>query len=240
MMRLAAACTMAAALAVLAAPAARAQLTVTEILYNPASSDDAAWEYIELYNCSAVDSVALGGWVLDDDDGNPLTSSNVLAGTVAPLGTVVLFNVDANTLTAVRDAWGAAARFVGVRDWPSLANDGDRFGLWDGFLSYNSRHWANARIDITYHDWGDWPADDGVASVHLVDLAADCRIGANWALSRVGDSQGAYRSNPAGSGGDTNVGSPGSVVPEPATAALVALGAAAARLARRRRGGGGR
>ncbi len=185
-------------------------LVVTEIMYNPASTDDNDWEFVEVLNASAVD-VDLAGWVLDDDDFAPLAAANIAAGTVPAGGIAVLFNADGNSVADLQAAWGPGVTFVPVVDWPLLANGGDTFGLWNSIESYAGFTLGNAQQAITYTDAAPWPVDDGVGSIFLVDLDADNTDGANWRISCAGQ-RAAFESAPAGLNAAVNVGSPGAAV----------------------------
>ncbi len=206
---------------------AKASLIVTEIMYNPASNADVQWEYVEIYNTSASETLDLAGYVLDDDDDGAMAGANISAGSVAPQSTAVLFNAGGNTLAAMQAAWGAGINFVAVSNWSAM-NNSDHFGLWDSLASYDGGNFTNAIIDVNYHDNGDWPADNNKASIYLINLGADFNVGTNWALSGIGDPSGGYESNPAGSGNKTNIGSPGSPppapLPEPAMLTLLCMG----------------
>jgi len=54
--------------------AAQAAIIISEIMYNPSSTED-DWEWIELYN-SGSSEIDLTGYVIDDDDGTAYTSAN--------------------------------------------------------------------------------------------------------------------------------------------------------------------
>ncbi|MDY7011117.1 MAG: lamin tail domain-containing protein [Planctomycetota bacterium] len=217
----------------------KADLIVTEIMYNPASKADSDWEYVEIYNTSTSETLDLAGYVLDDDDDGVLSSANISAGSVAPLSTAVLFNAADNTLADMQAAWGADINFIEVTDWSSLDNKGDRISMWDSLAAYDGKNFANAIIDVIYDDSGDWPTDNNKASIHLTDQSADPNVGTNWALSEIGDVCGGYESNPAGAGNKTNVGSPGSPppgpLPEPGAMTMLVMGGLGLLLRHRRR-----
>ena len=217
---------------------AKADLIVTEIMYNPASNADSHWEYIEIYNTSTSETLDLAGYVLDDDDGGAMAGANISAGSVAPQSTAVLFNAADNTLAEMQAAWGSEINFVAVSEWSDMSNNGDRFGLWDSLAAYDGRNFTNAIIDVNYDNSGDWPSDDNKSSIYLIDLGADPNAGTNWAISSIGDPSGGYESNPAGQGNKTNIGSPGSPppapLPEAATLTLLGLGGLGMLLRRRR------
>ncbi len=230
----------------------KSYLTITEIMYNPASNSDRNWEYIEIYNTSTSKTLDLAGYVFDDDDGKTLSSANIFAGSIAPQSTAVLFNAKnnkqphpkiqdrhdisipvpvaagSNALAQMQAAWGPEINFVAVSNWSALNNSGDHFGLWDSFAAYDSRNFANAIINVNYDDDDDWPGDDNKSSIYLTDLSADPNVGTNWILSSIGDDSGGWESNPAGICNKTNIGSPGSPppapVPEPVTLVLLGLG----------------
>ncbi|MGF1507441.1 MAG: lamin tail domain-containing protein, partial [Anaerolineae bacterium] len=179
---------------------------ISEILYNPASTEDNDWEFVELYNTTGT-AFDITNWEIDDDDDPPLAAANIPGGTLPPGGTVVLFNSN-TSLGDMEAAWSSTPRFVPVSDWSALSNGGDRVGVWGSFSDYNAQDFAGVLDDVDYDDSGDWPSDDGVASIYLTDLDLSNDDGTNWALSQDGVA-GAYTSNPAGDNSETNIASPG-------------------------------
>lgn len=101
--------------------------------------------------------------------------------------------------------------------FPSLANDGDDFGIWSDFTAYSNDKSANtfdgADAAVSYSDDPPWPFDDGQGSIYLSNLGLDSSDGANWLLSADADGL-SFHPGPAidtaedHAGGD--VGSPGS------------------------------
>ena len=188
-------------------------LLITEIMYNPASSED-DWEWVEIYNSSAS-AIDLAGYVLDDDDGGPLSEANIASGTVAAGETAILFNADDLTEQNMQDAWGGGLTYVAVNSWPALSNSGDGLGLWSDYSQYTTDEAAgtfdSAADSVAYTDDPPFPADDGAGSIYLSDLSDTSDT--TWLLSGVGDAVGSFNASPAFDsqvdhpGGD--VGSPG-------------------------------
>jgi len=188
-------------------------LVISELMYNPASNEP-DWEWVEVYNPGAV-AVDMAGYVLDDNNATALTAANIASGTVPAHGTAVLFNADAISAEDLQAAWGAGVNLVAVGGWNvlSLGNSGDRVGLWRDFSLYRTDHvtHANTVDDVAFDDDGIvWPADDGAASIYLVDVSADNAVGGNWRLSQSGTA-GAWQSVAAGGNDGGDVGSPGLV-----------------------------
>ena len=209
---------------VLPLPAAGQDVIITEIMYNPSGTDGSA-EWVEIHN-TAASSVDISGWYLDDGDGGPW--GPVAGSTTLPAGDfAVLFDSSATTAAGFRADWNvpAGSLVCGV-GWDSLSNSGENLTL--------RKDDASSSDDVTYDDGGDWPVDDGFASIYLHPDFYDGisnDLGANWLLSTVGV-HGA--GNPNGNVYTaTDIGSPGRV-PEPATTSLLALGGVAI-LRRRRR-----
>ncbi|CAN0349198.1 unnamed protein product, partial [Ectocarpus sp. 4 AP-2014] len=105
-------------------------LQITEVMYNPASTSEAGveWEWIEVYNPgAAIDFASTPHW-LDDDDGAVLSGPNLTAGQIGAGQTAVLFNPETATPEQMQAAWGrsgeAPIQWIGVEDWPALANSG--------------------------------------------------------------------------------------------------------------------
>ncbi|MEM8754238.1 MAG: lamin tail domain-containing protein, partial [Pseudomonadota bacterium] len=194
-------------------------LVISEIMYNPDSAED-DWEWIEVANTGAA-AIDLAGWVLDDGNSVFHEAATIAAGSIAAGESAVLFNADDLTAEAFAAAWGEGLNLIAVADWSAntLNNGGDVIALWDSFEGYSTDiageaiAFDEAVAVVAYDDGGDWPADDGDASIYLTDLAADPNDGANWALSTVGDATptGVGRDSvpDAASGNEGDVGSPG-------------------------------
>lgn len=204
------------------AGAASSGLLITEIMYDPRSSEP-AWEWVEVYNNtgSLIDFGATPH-VLDDDDEASLSVANVASGTVATGSTAVLFNAAANNLTDITAAWGADVNFIPVSKWSDLANGGDTIAIWNSLAAYENetqsgtsprRTTDNAAAVVAYDDLNaiGWPNNDGNGSIFLGDLTSDPAMPSSWQLSNDDNSaipQPVLQTVVDHPGGD--VGSPGS------------------------------
>lgn len=211
----------------------RAELVFTELMVDPASTPEGSWEYVEVYN-SGLSAVDLAGFVLDDDDGDPIGGANIAAGLVPPGGSAVLVS-SSTSLAQLQLGWGTPINWVPVTSWPSMNNSGDRIGLWSSLSSYSGRDFANVVEEVDFVGTAPWPSADGASSIYLKSLLADNSLGTNWALSTVGTAE-AYSSGPLGDNLASNIGSPGRLVPEPDGIGLAGVGlmVLVARLRRRR------
>ncbi|WP_420338972.1 5'-nucleotidase C-terminal domain-containing protein [Roseibium sp.] len=191
-----------------------ASLLISEIMYNPSSSED-DWEWVEVVNPGA-EAIDLTGWVIDDINGNAHDEANIAGGVIEAGGSAVLFNSDDISEEEFVAAWGTEINLVPVTNWVDMGlnNGGDTISLWSDFGSYSGDHadHQNVAITVAYDDGGDWPADDGNASIYLTDLTADAGNGTNWDLSRnsqVTPVHTGVTSNNAGGNNGEDIGSPG-------------------------------
>ncbi len=202
-------------------------LLITEIMYNPRSSDDNDFEWVEVFNNtgSPIDFSA-NNHFLDDKSDSSLTGGNIASGSVADGATAVLFSDSVLTAQNMQDIWGATTNFIPVSEWSALNNGGDTFGIWASQADYNAdadtgdgRTVDSAVASVTYDDDDTaspaWPKDDGSGSIWLTDLALDPNQADSWFLAAAGDGSGiSANANAIGGfidihpGGD--VGSPGS------------------------------
>ncbi len=190
------------------------EIVISEIMYNPASSED-DWEWIEITNTGSA-TVDLAGWVLDDANSVFHTAATIAAGSVAAGQSAILYNSDDITAADFEAAWGTGITLIAVSDWSAngFNNGGDTVALWSSFEAYSGDEttFANAEAVVAYDDGGDWPSDDNSASIYLTDLAADANDGMNWARSvdagatPVNEGE---TSNAAGGNSGADVGSPG-------------------------------
>ena len=211
-------------------------VTISEIMYDPASTLDGDWEWVELHN-PGVSAVNLAGYVIDDINAPAHAGSNIAGGSIPAGGFAVLYDADSLSAATFTATWGPGINLVPVTGWGTMGlnNTGDTVGLWNSFASYNGDNQTHANViaGVAYDDSSPWPSNDGVASIYLTNVAADPSNGANWALS-VSGVAGAYTSNPAGVNLAVNVGSPG-VIPEASTYLLFGLGALGLMVWRRRK-----
>ena len=199
-------------------------LFISEIMYNPASSED-DWEWVELYN-NTDQTIDLAGYVIDDNNTVAHAGANIPAGIIPPFSAAILYNADDVTAADFEAAWGCGINLIPVYDWSNLAlnNGGDVIGLWRSFADYDGNHLshANAFLSLPFDDGAPFPADNNSASIYLTDLVADGFDGANWALSTDGGATPAgdgYTSMAAGGNSGNDVGSPGGLflTPTPIT-----------------------
>lgn len=197
--------TAAVAVAVLAGPGSAA-IQITEWMYRGAGGGDR--EFIEFTNLGST-PVDMTGWSFDDNSREPGTFDLSGFGVVQPGESVVLTEAMA---TEFRLWWSLAGTVKVVGDLSANLGNGDEINLFDA---------ADGLVDrLTY---GSTPRTDGAsATVPFADLAMTT-ASESWALAVNGDAFGSW----ANSLGD--VGNPGAYVPEPASLALLAIGAMALR-----------
>ncbi len=188
-------------------------IQITEWMYKGANG-----EFVEFTNVSGA-PVDMTDWSYSDTDRQPgdLSFGSVF-GVVQPGESVILTEV---TVTAFRTAWGLGA---GVKIFGPNTNSNlgraDEIHLYDAdgveqdFLIYDDQtgkgpRTENKSCNIPSADYGLTTASS------------------TWTLSAVGDAFQSWKST----GGD--VGSPGFVVPEPATAGFLLMGAVVTALRRR-------
>ncbi len=126
---------------------ANAELQVTEIQY------ESTLDWIEVRNIGKT-SVDVHGYVLDDDDGQPINRANISRvdpkqeTVIKPGQLAILFSADNESFgaTEFRKAWkiSAGVQLIGVKLFPGLSKGGDHFGLWKTHEDY-----ATDRIDAT-------------------------------------------------------------------------------------------
>ncbi len=141
---------------------------ISEVMFNPASSED-DWEWVELFNPGS-EVIDLAGWVFDDANSVAQPSANIATGTIPAGGSAVLYNADDLAAGDFEAAWGAGVNLVGVTNWNAAAlnNGGDTLALWSSFGEYDGDNQAQLNSVVSASYAGD--LDDGVASIYLTDL----------------------------------------------------------------------
>ncbi len=172
-------------------------LLISEIMYDPASTPDSAWEWVEVLNNtgSTIDFGATS-YVFDDDDGSSLTKANIISGSIAQGATGVLFNagVSGSTLADMKAAWGEGINFIPVNPWSDLANGGDTVAIWSSLGAYQAetqstmsprRTTNNAAAVVAYDDSvaAGWPNNNDSGSIFLANLTSDPAIPSSWTRS---------------------------------------------------------
>ena len=198
--------------ALIAGTTPRPSVTITEIMYDPSSTERAGEsEWIELMN-TGPRPVDLAGWTIDDEDASDW---GPLSGVIAPGELAIVINADACTPHEFRQAWSpdpaddSVLRVIAV-EWGSLDNQPT---VENEILRLLDPDGTVACI-VNYQRGGEWPDPRGGRSIHLTSLAPDAGTsGRHWA-STTSTSKGARTARVAGVFTQSDVGSPG-VGPDP-------------------------
>jgi len=204
------------------APVSQGQVIISELMYNPDSSEGYPprdgqpgepnrTEWVELYNVDTVEH-DLSGWTLKDEDG---MTTPIPDGTVLAPGKTLVLIPDFSSPSEFKAAWGEGIDVIALGNW----GEGGLVNLANGPSAINEilnlLNAAGDTIDqVNYDDEGDWPADhpDG-SSIYVVPdkLYTDQNDLPNaWAPSIAGQ-HGAKSNEQAGPYQGNDVGSPGYV-----------------------------
>lgn len=218
-----------AALLVMVVGPAFGDIIFTEIMYDP-SLGEPGWEWVEVWNNGP--DINLNGWFFDDLAGGGGSPALIISSDfIWSSNSYLILAHNTQTLSDFNTEWNTSldsAHFIALEEtWPGLNNtDGD----WVRMLDANS----NEVAAVEYTESSPWPS--GGASGASYSFNLDPRTatpeqntnGANWSVSASGVND-SWQS----AAGDW--GSPGVVIPEPGTIALLVLGSGLVAIARRRR-----
>ena len=198
-----------------------AQIEITEIMYNPLSSGDEVWEWIEVRNTtgSPIDldgyiARKLGEDALDPNTVSPTVNSGLSADTVVPAnGVAVIYNAfsfefpgqnyDASLF---RQAWGLDPNTAVIAGdfFPALSNGGSNrnIGFWADPNAYAADFDASDPNDVVTGSFANTAfsinyetfAGSGNGRSITWSGSGNYQDGAGWTVSSDGDSSGAVTS----------------------------------------------
>ncbi len=168
-------------------------LIISEIMYNPASSEvTQAWEWVEVHNNTGAEiDFAATPYYFDDDDAGAYDAPNLTSGSIPNGGTAVIFNNEDNTLENMQAAWGDSINFIPAEIEVGLSNTADGIGFWNDQALYEAAKAADdfsGALSFVEYDDGTiadpqvdtFPTETNVGSIYLTDLSLDQTVGANW------------------------------------------------------------
>jgi hypothetical protein len=194
-------------------PAARAEVIISEIMYDPAGTDNDITvtpqvhrEWVELYNTGAS-AVDLSGWQFGDSQDNQYASAFPTGTMIGPSQALIVTGDSAHFDLE----WGTGINRVQVSNWPTLANDPSPTDETAALRDNNGVF----RDKVNFDNSNGWPVLDGSdgQSIFLIPQglsAAANDIGTNWKPSMHDVYGAAFRSTDG-----ENHGSPGTVATIP-------------------------
>ncbi len=194
------------------APAASAQVYITEWMYN---GNGTTGEYIEFTNLGNT-AVDFSGWSFDDDSNNPRTVSLSAFGLVNPGESVILTEADA---ASFRSVWNLSGSVKVIGNNTTNLGRNDQINLYDA---------AGQLVDRLSYGDQNIPGSIRAQNVSGNPLSLEV-LGTNnalgWIFASVGDAYGSYVDL-----NNVDVGNPGTFalapVPLPAAAWLLLSGVA--------------
>ncbi len=185
-------------------------VVITELHYNPLSSESSTeTQYIEIVNTTASD-INLNGWMLDDEDGD---GPNTLPDVVLPAYGIAV--ICGSSAADFEGAFGSGYQLISLLDeGESMVNLGNSPSETSEIITL--RDADSLLVDsLNYDDVAPWPTDPGGQSIYLSlpDSAVNAGAnndGANWLLS-IDGIDGAETSVVFGVWDQAEVGSPGSI-----------------------------
>ena len=176
------------ALTVCLAAAPAQDVLISEIMYNPNSSEASPndVEWVEIYNPGVV-TVDIGGWWLEDEDG---ATGMIPAGMqIAPCEAIVLIS-DTLSPAAFEAAWGNGYKIIALSGFgsPGLSGLANSPSATNEILSL--RNGGGIVDEVNFDDGNGWPSDspDG-SSIYLSEDFMDATLndmGSSWLLSQNG------------------------------------------------------
>jgi Lamin Tail Domain len=208
----------------LATHASFGAIYITEIMYDPKDSGgmpDSSYEFVEIYNSSAVSSVNVQDWTVAAGGSGDLsiTSSSLV---LAPGAFLVIGNTTIGAFNSAYNVNLSSSQYVQAAGaLPSLSNSSSTITIKDSTTA--------TQATVSYSNGSGWPTGIEGNSITLGFLPVyaapgDYQIGSNWANhnSTIFDPNGlqATRSDAGG------FASPGYMipVPEPTSAILMGFG----------------
>ncbi len=188
------------------------QVIITEIMYDPASSETTEeTQYIEIAN-TTPNPINLNGWTIDDEDSDgPNTLPNV---TLPPYGIAIICG---GSQADFEGAWGSGYLIISLKDnGQTMFNMSNTPSNTSEIIQLRDNN--GVLVDeVNYDDAAPWPNNNNQSSIYLAIPkdqmnATSNNDGANWAIS-VSGVDGARTASVFGvwdSGAD--VGSPGNIL----------------------------
>lgn len=143
-------------------------IVITEIMYNPPGTDEALYEWIELYN-DLVEPLDIGGWHFSAGITYTFPEGTIMQGK--------FYLVVCSDVQAVQVLYGISKTILKGPFEGRLDNGGERIELADGM--------GAVMAHVTYSDREPWPAGaDGTGhSLALINPDIENDESENWALS---------------------------------------------------------
>lgn len=192
---------------------AAAAVIISEIMFNPASSEKppAKTEWVEIYN-AGTNTADLTGWYLQDEDGH---TGPIPKGTMLRPGKALVLIPGVQTVAHFRAAWGTGFAVIPLKHW----SKGGLHGLSNNPSPTNEiltlRKPNKTLVDkVNFDDSAPWPTDrpDG-PSIELAKDKLNAKAnddGHNWHRAQAGK-DGAHHAKATKDYSAKDVGSPGYV-----------------------------